>query len=127
MLYLVERFDRVLGKVAEKIAGTQMTIKKLSTQFKPDTLIDAPPSPPETRARRFWRARIDQQQISKSRISSDRPFAETDAGGFARRLPFHFGSETQCLQHSSCPPQPRLAGGLATLPSIGRTGSADIK
>jgi len=34
--------------------------------------------------------------------------------------PFHFASETHCLQNSLRPRQPRLAGGLATLPSVGR-------
>jgi len=34
--------------------------------------------------------------------------------------PLHFASETHCLQHSSRPRQPRLAGRLATLPSVGR-------
>jgi hypothetical protein len=79
--------------------------------------------------RRFWRETIDQQQIFKSRISSDRPFAEDedDDRRFAHWLPFHFGFESQCLQHSSRPQRPRLAGGLATLPSVGRTGGGDIQ
>ena len=34
--------------------------------------------------------------------------------------PFHFVSKTHCLQRSSRPRRPRLAGGLTRLPSVGR-------
>ena len=72
--YLVERFDGLRGEIADKTAGTQMAIKTaFTTQFNPDTLIGAPPSPTKTRLRRFWRETIDQQQRFKSRISSDCP------------------------------------------------------
>jgi hypothetical protein len=61
-------------------------LRQLSTQFDPDTLIGAPPSPTKTRLRRFWRETIDQQQIFKSRISSDCPLRQMMTGRFARRL-----------------------------------------
>jgi hypothetical protein len=74
MFYLVERFDGLRGEIADKTAGTQMAIKTaFTTQFNPDTLIGAPPSPNKTRLRRFWRETIDQQQRVKSLISSDCP------------------------------------------------------
>src|SRR6266481_3446487 len=119
----IESWERLQKKLRER----KWHLRQLSMQFKPDTLIGAPPSSAKTRLRRFWRETIDQQQIFKSRISSNRPFAEDedDDRRFARWLPFHFGRETQCLQHSACPQRPRLAAGLATLPSVGRTGSGE--
>src|SRR6202521_5656831 len=65
----IESWERSQKKLRER----RWQLRQLSTQFKPDTLIGAPPSPTKTRLRRFWRETIDQPQIFKSRISSGCP------------------------------------------------------
>src|ERR1700674_251224 len=79
----IESWERSQKKLRER----RWQLRQLSTQFKPDTLIGAPSSPTETR-RKYSNLAADQTGP-----------CEDDDGGFARRLPFHFGSEAQCLPH----------------------------
>jgi hypothetical protein len=71
----------------------------------------------------FGGKRLSSSKYSSLASRQDCPHAEGDDRRFARRLPFDFWSDTQCLQHSSHPQRPRLAAGLARLPSVGRSGS----
>src|SRR4029077_10125965 len=74
----IESWERSQKKLRER----RWQLRQLSTQFKPDTLIGAPSSPAEERA-----------------PDGDRRLRKIMMESFARRLPSHFGSETQCLQH----------------------------
>jgi hypothetical protein len=82
MFYLVERSMDSWERSQEKLRERRWQSRQLSTQFNPDTLIGAPPSPTKTRLRRFWRETIDQPQIFKSRISSDCPLRKMMTEGW---------------------------------------------
>src|SRR5450631_269034 len=84
----------------------------------------------ERRMRQVWRATIGcktnmnhvaGETSSTRKVMTEYVHADCHVG------PFHFGSETQRLQHSSQTRRPRLAGKLATLPSIGRPVSSQMK
>jgi hypothetical protein len=93
--------------------------RQLSTQRKPDVLICAPPSPAETRVRRSA-SNKRQALIIRIFVAGQTFFAEGNNRAAARRLPFHFGFEPQCLLRSARPRRPGFAGGLAMLPVFGR-------
>src|ERR1700719_1303337 len=124
VFYLLERFDGLRGEIAEKTAGTQMAIKTaFTTQFNPDTLIGAPPSPTKTRLRRSWRETIDQQQRFKSRLSSDCPLRMMMTEGLHARCRSILGLKLNACSIHPVPQRTRLAAGLAKLPSARRAGS----
>jgi len=58
-------------------------------------------------------AGFGEKRLTSSKYSSlasrQTALAEDDDRRFARWLPFHFGRETQCLQHSSCPQRPKIS------------------
>src|SRR5260370_20795605 len=119
----IESWERSQKKLRER----RWHLRQLSTQFKPDTLIGAPPSSAKTRLRRFWRETIDQQQIFKSRISSDRPLRQMMTEGLHAGCRSISGLKVNACSIRHARSGPRLAAGLAMLPSVGRTGSGDCK
>jgi hypothetical protein len=74
MFYLVERFDGLLGEIAEKTAGTQIAIQRAFKAVQSGhTHWRYLHLPQKHVCAGFWRETIDQQQSFKSRISSDCP------------------------------------------------------
>jgi hypothetical protein len=123
MFYLVEILDRILGKLAEKTAGTQTATQTTFNTAQAGraygrSSISSRLSPHRKTLGPGWRATIESKYLKL--VAGQAAAPEGDIEVNARRLPFHFGSETHCLQHSRGAPRTGVAGGLARPPTIGR-------
>jgi len=98
MFNYVEGLERFLREVAEKIAGTQTAFKTAFNALQTGYAHRRSFISPQKHGRVGW-ATMERSR-TESRGQARPPFAEGDREVSARRLPFHFGSGTQCLQQS---------------------------